>query len=854
MHIADKTGFRYTLAARLGVGITAGMFATLLLAPPAQAEKPTPPLTMTAAFDSTKPELNKNEILRITLTTTKAYSNLAIAAALPPQIALVSGNPAWKGALNVGEQRELVLTVMLKTTGRYTINVDAAFDPVESSLFTTAQISLNVIAEAGGVTASMDDFTMMDLKRAKTPAEKSRILGAQGIETQTPAATVTPRELPSFLKPAGQEEKPAPRKPESRLQDTLTVTVSGYMKYKDSADVEHPIRMAKVRVFNVNAGGTDEVMGEGNTDADGAYSIAATGGDADSGPDIKVRVYCAIANDLVASVGPDAASTYYMEESAVHTDYAASTLSVSLTTGKPVPGSTTDDESARRFSVLDAVLQFAVEAYALRDLQLMPKIPIIFPAAGTSYNKVDVLINVIRKDALDWDVIGHEYAHYLANKGASSVFANSPGGPHDGSSTIPSNGKEKGIRLAWSEGWATFFEIAAQVEPTQTLLALPAVPNAGDRIYHDTEDSAAADDLETFSNTGLTGAGQGYASEFSIMGMFYDLCDGSVDKSTDGLSQDTIDITLKGVWNILNAGDFDSVGKFYNALCLLVGYDIPMMFTFSQIFALNNVGPELKAPTQGQIVSSAISPEFSWLPNGDPTAGYAHDRFTLVFAKNNFTQIIGMKDNIQDTKYTCTDAEWQAITSQSDNTGMLQWAVLGYNSLDPRMPPAWGLGNFLSNVQYFQLRAYHIRLRWSTLGADVDLHLSPPSGTDCYYNNRNPDWGVQGDSSDDPSLDRDCITSCTEENITLDKVIDPGTYRVWVHYYSDHDKGPTTALVEVYRYGQLIGSAVQGLAETGDRWDVFSFSIGGAGVASIEANHGKVIPGVAVSAPKAQEE
>ncbi|MBU4199399.1 MAG: hypothetical protein KKE37_03970 [Verrucomicrobia bacterium] len=390
-HAVEKK-VRCAKVAHLGMWLMACVFTVMLMPQQADAEKMTPPLTMTAAFDNSKPGLNRNEPLRITLSTTKAYSNLAIAVTLPPEIALISGNPAWKGALKVGERRELVLMVMLKTTGRYTINVNATFDPAESLSFTAARISLNIIAEVSSIVAAMEPFTVMDLKRAKTPAEQNRILGGQGIETQTPATLGTPAVLPSFLKPAAQPEKPAtPQKPESRLRETLSVSISGIMTYKDASGAEHPIRLAKVEVINVNTGSTDEVMGTTLTGVDGAYAIVATGGDADSGPDIKVRVYCAIASDAVASVGPDTTSTYYLE-SAVHPDFTSSTLAVSLTTGAPVRGSAADDESARRFSVLDAMLQFAIEAYALRDGNLMPKIPVVFPATGTAYNKVDIYI------------------------------------------------------------------------------------------------------------------------------------------------------------------------------------------------------------------------------------------------------------------------------------------------------------------------------------------------------------------------------------------------------------------------------------------------------------------------------
>ncbi|MDP2990113.1 MAG: hypothetical protein Q8O57_06055, partial [Kiritimatiellota bacterium] len=234
--------------------------------------------------------------------------------------------------------------------------------------------------------------------------------------------------------------------------------------------------------------------------------------------------------------------------------------------------------------------------------------------------------------------------------------------------------------------------------------------------------------------------------------------------------------------------------------------------------------------------------------------GYAHDRFDLAIGKNNFSEIIGIKENIQDTKHTFTDAEWAAVAAQSDDTGEFQWVVTGYNSLDPRMPTAAGLGKFVSNTQNFKLRAYHIRLTWTTTGADVDLHLTAPGGSDCYYNNRNPDWGVQGDASDNPSLDRDCITSCTEENITLDKVTSPGTYRLWVHYFSDHGLGATTATIEIYQYGRLIGGSSSGLSATGDRWDVFSFSVGSALAPAIITDNGLVTKGVTGLPPKPQED
>jgi len=136
--------------------------------------------------------------------------------------------------------------------------------------------------------------------------------------------------------------------------------------------------------------------------------------------------------------------------------------------------------------------------------------------------------------------------------------------------------------------------------------------------------------------------------------------------------------------------------------------------------------------------------------------------------------------------------------------------------------------------------ALHIQLRWPTLGADVDLHLIRPngqmwSGDDCYFANMNPDWGMLGVSCDDPRLDIDCITQCTVENIRLSS-LESGTYSVKVHYYWDHDLGPTTPSVTVWLQRVKYSFGPQILTD-GQVWDV----------CTIEWPSGAVTPGGSVT-------
>ena len=124
----------------------------------------------------------------------------------------------------------------------------------------------------------------------------------------------------------------------------------------------------------------------------------------------------------------------------------------------------------------------------------------------------------------------------------------------------------------------------------------------------------------------------------------------------------------------------------------------------------------------------------------------------------------------------------------------------------------------------------HLQLLWSTPrdedredlnGADVDLHLSHPSGMgwfdstyDCHYFNPTPDWGVLNQLADDPSLDIDDIDGGGPENINLNNPQDTtllgGTYGVGVHYFratqanfGGRDFGDSRATVRVFLGGEL---------------------------------------------------
>ncbi len=94
-------------------------------------------------------------------------------------------------------------------------------------------------------------------------------------------------------------------------------------------------------------------------------------------------------------------------------------------------------------------------------------------------------------------------------------------------------------------------------------------------------------------------------------------------------------------------------------------------------------------------------------------------------------------------------------------------------------------------------------------GSDMDLHfLSPNAGgayfgsNDCYYANRNPEWGIFG-AADNPTMHRDDTDGAGPETIGVSDPEDGVRYQVGVHYYDDWAYGDSVATLRVYIDGEL---------------------------------------------------
>ncbi|MEE2903371.1 MAG: choice-of-anchor D domain-containing protein [Myxococcota bacterium] len=125
--------------------------------------------------------------------------------------------------------------------------------------------------------------------------------------------------------------------------------------------------------------------------------------------------------------------------------------------------------------------------------------------------------------------------------------------------------------------------------------------------------------------------------------------------------------------------------------------------------------------------------------------------------------------------------------------------------------------------------ALTVKLTWDTYNTDFDLHLVRGDGqpfealNDCYFQEKNPDWGTIGVSSDDPFLDKDDQKNGGPEEINL--AVGPSPkYRVYVHYYGGASTPSTIASVAVEFFGTEVLNESRLFTRCGEMWEVAQVS------------------------------
>jgi hypothetical protein len=437
----------------------------------------------------------------------------------------------------------------------------------------------------------------------------------------------------------------------------VTITVQGRIEWTDRNGVHHGLPMATVEIRDDDVIGS-ELIQTLLTDAAGNYKTTFTHDDGllQGNPDIFVRV---LARSPVADIKPDTlgASTYQLDSLPVNNEVpAGSTLTINVTAGNSA-----DNETV--YSLHHALV--VIGAYAGGLTGTTPsRIDTRFPTTKETSQFTGTQLHILRGDRWDWDVIHHEYGHYVM---AIHGFQQNPGGKHDLSDNlaVTRGSKDLGIRLAWGEGWPTFFGISGQ---RVTGAGSLGVPNVGDKRYQDTEDTSIDFDVE--SSTGF-----GEDNELSVITSLWDL----YDSSSDGA--DAASFGDKKLFSALKSAAAKTMGAAWESL---TGAETTRnRILIGAVLGQAHVAPELTDPVDNSVLkASGTPPTFKWKKNGGGTANPLND-FKIVFYKNDLSAASFEKDLGDTDHYTPSAADVAAILG----VGVpVKWVVQGKNTSSPATP------------------------------------------------------------------------------------------------------------------------------------------------------------------------
>ena len=440
-----------------------------------------------------------------------------------------------------------------------------------------------------------------------------------------------------------------------------TVSISGQVRYTDSAGNTHPVRLAPVEIRDAESVGSVLVTTV-NTNAAGNFTATVNNDDGtpgEAGRDIFIRVLAMSSGfDIQGSTGTQRI------DSSVNNDVAdGAVLTVNLTANNVADNNTA-------FAVHDALVTTVAYAATLAGGAL-PSIVVDFPTPDSTSYFDGTQLHILQLDRFDWDVTLHEFGHYFMS---DQNIEDNPGGNHSSSENLsetPGRNKDLGTRLAWGEGFPTYFGTSLQ-----GIMGTAAfnIPNVGDTRYTDTEDSTLDYDLEGPSG----GTGLGEDNELSVQRILWDIFDTPADTG------DTRGVALgdSAVFAPLKASATDTLSAGYAAL--VAGKPASTVANMGCIVTEHAVAPRITAPADNSAAVAGAPPTITWSPQGGGPA-FRNDRFIVRFYNATFGTLLVQSAEQATTSFTPTTAQWTSIFGSQG--ALVNVVVAGRQSSSPPTGP-----------------------------------------------------------------------------------------------------------------------------------------------------------------------
>jgi hypothetical protein len=442
--------------------------------------------------------------------------------------------------------------------------------------------------------------------------------------------------------------------------------VQGNVQWTDENGATHPVFGATVEILDDDGIFGDELVTFVGTDVNGNYSAVINNDDGLGAGDRDIFVRVSSRNTLIDTVTTGGDS--YEMESPV-TDEA--TPGTHITRNFTAPGGSImplSQPAGDAWGVFTGATWLAV--YARDRHGFVGSVDLVWPSGedGSYFNGTDLRIE--QDDRWDWDTVYHEYGHFV---GQVLNIENNPGGPHnifDCHSTETQPNKDGGVRLAWGEGWPTYFGTSAQIVFNLSSLNVPRV---GDTVYDDLEDTSVTYDLEANG-----GGGTGEDNEAAVQRLLFDLFDGNND------GRDTISRTDQDIWAVIDGANPDNLSQAWAAL--RSGQSNQNDLRMGGIATDHSIGPGLTAPAASAVITPANA-NFSWSANVGCESPNLGDSFDLVFYDaSTFAELLSI-NGLGTTSTSLSDTQIGQLTA---TTHQVLWAVEGRNGNSPATGPYLG--------------------------------------------------------------------------------------------------------------------------------------------------------------------
>jgi|GEM_PF-2798377 len=428
--------------------------------------------------------------------------------------------------------------------------------------------------------------------------------------------------------------------------------VAGTLRFTDITGRQHPVRHAEIEVIE-DRNGVETVLASLKTDQEGRYAASIP---IPAGTAKDIFVLAKATGETVRVIEFDGGDPWSVVSATSRGVRAGSVVTLDITASN-------SGANNLAFEVYESI-NYASRYVGTLAGTLPRRVTVSFPKPlddGSFYQ--NNVITLAGTDAHDWDNILHEYGHHL-----QEVFdiANSDGGAHSPDENLcRSQNKDRGIRLAWGEGWPTFFGTMLQAELRLGTLGIPGV---GDTRYTDSKPNGQIFEYDLVQGTALQ-VGEG--NELAVQRVLWDLYDRRG-------NTDAVTFAAADLWKVVQTSRPRHVSALWQAF--MADKRGKVVGDLGGVLAAHGLASRPLMPAAGATLPAGVDVEFRWsAANHCADAGRAE--YALRFYGPDMMMPVFSTPFVAGTILRVKADELQRAAAPD---GGLLWAVVARDTTPPR--------------------------------------------------------------------------------------------------------------------------------------------------------------------------